>query len=85
MIPLWQRQALNPANLESLWLLDAAFHLKFVAYRDVVLREQLREAWQWVLKNPKNPTSTLALRSNEYALGFGAATPKALPGLKEAP
>lgn len=84
MPPLWQRQALRPSNLETLWLLDAAFELKFLAYRDTVLREQLREAWQWVLKS-SNPTSTLALRSNDYVKGFGAPTPGALSGLKEAP
>lgn len=67
---LWQRLTINPTS--SLALLDMSFHLKFVAYRDRELREQLREAWTWCLKTGK-PSPTLALRSNEYAKRFTKA------------
>lgn len=82
MPPLWQRQAMNPANLETLWLLDAAFHLRFIAYRDTVLHEQLQAAWEWVFKTGA-PSSSLALRSNDYVSRFGPGT-GAPPGLEEA-
>ncbi len=69
MPKLWQRMAANPANLETLWLLDCAYHLKNVAWRDYALREQLRPALEWALRG-----KLLQGRS-----------PATLPGLKEAP
>lgn len=70
MPKLWQRQAANPRNLETLWLLDCAWHLVFIAYRDTELREQLSDAWAWCLTvkgKSRKPSGMLALRSSTNA------------------
>ena len=64
MTPLWQRLAVNPES--SLQLLDAAFWLKFAAYRDRGLRAQLSEAWSWCFRGSA-PSRSLAPLSNRNA------------------
>jgi hypothetical protein len=81
---LWQRIALDPSNEDTLFLLDCAFQLKFIAWRDGALRAQLSEAWAWVLKDNHQPTRSLALRSGKHARDVGIRErPPTPPGQKE--
>lgn len=78
---LWQRLAENPTA--SLTLLDAAFWLKFAAWRDLPLRDQLHQAWGWVLKE-NAPSRSLATRSHKHARDVGIRNqPPTPPGQKE--
>jgi hypothetical protein len=54
-VRLWQRMVTSPENLETLWLLDVAWNLKNIAWRDRELRALLQPAFEWALQHRKTP------------------------------